>query len=93
MALRSLLRASHGHTAASTMGGNEACTDRIVGDCEYDRHGARGLQQRCDGRSAASQDGVGREGGQFQRVSPNFGGVVRGPTGVDTHIAADGPAQ
>src|SRR5262249_55436288 len=39
------------------------------------------------------QDDVGREGGQFRRVSATVGGVVCGPAGVDPHVAADGPAQ
>ena len=39
------------------------------------------------------QDDVGRERGQFRRVSANVGGIGRGPARVDPHVAADGPAQ
>ncbi len=40
-----------------------------------------------------SQDDVGRERGQFRRVSANVGGIGSGPAGIDPHVAADGPAQ
>ena len=43
--------------------------------------------------AAMGQDDVGRERGQFRRVPANFGGIGRGPAGVDAHVAADGPAQ
>ena len=39
------------------------------------------------------QDDVGRERGQFRRMTANVGGIGRGPAGVDPHVAADGPAQ
>ena len=67
--------------------------DRIGDDREHDRHGAGRLQQRPHGRGAMGQDDVGRERGQFRRVSANFAGIGRGPAGVDPHVAADGPAQ
>src|SRR5262249_39192122 len=44
-------------------------------------------------RSAASEDDVGRERGQFCRVPANFAVIGRGPAGIDAHVAADGPAQ
>ena len=39
------------------------------------------------------QDGVRRERGQFRRVSADGVGIVRGPAGVDAHVAADDPAR
>ena len=72
---------------------DEAGADRIADDREHDRHGAGRLQQRPHGRGAMGQNDVGRERGQFRRVSANFGGIGRGPAGVDPHVAADGPAQ
>ncbi len=72
---------------------DEAGGDRIGDDREHDRHGAGRLQQRPHGRGAMGQDDVRRERGQFRRVSANFGGIGRGPAGVDPHVAADGPAQ
>ena len=72
---------------------DEAGADRIGDDREHDRHGAGRLQQRPHGRGAMGQDDVRRERGQFRRVSANFGGIGRGPAGVDPHVAADGPAQ
>ena len=39
------------------------------------------------------QNDVGRERGQFRRLSANLGGIGRGPAGIDPHVAADGPAQ
>ena len=58
---------------------------------EHDRHGAGRLQQRrhsCEWPVAA-QDDVGRERGQFRRVSAKCGGIGCGPADVDPHIAAD----
>ena len=72
---------------------NEASGDRIGDDREHDRHGAGRLQQRPHGRGAMGQDDVGYERGQFRRVSANFGGIGRGPAGVDAYDAADAPAQ
>ena len=60
---------------------------------KHDRHGAGRLQQRPHGRGARGQDDVRRERDQFRRVFANFGGIGRGPAGVDAHVAADGPAQ
>ena len=39
------------------------------------------------------QDNVGRERGQFRRVSANVGGIGCGPAGIDPHVTADGPTQ
>ena len=39
------------------------------------------------------QDDVWRECGQFRRVSANVSSIGRGPAGVDSHVATDGPAQ
>ena len=71
---------------------DEAGADRIDDDREHDRHRAGRLQQRPHGR-AMGQDDVRRERDQFRRVSANFGGIGRGPAGVDPHVAADAPAQ
>src|SRR5262249_44719087 len=65
----------------------------IYGSREHDRHGTRRLEQRPQGRGTVGQHDVGRERGQFRRVSGNFGGFGRGPADVDAHVAADGPAQ
>ena len=70
-----------------------AGADRIEDDREHDRDGAGRLQQRPQGRRATGQDDVGRERGQFRRLSANFGGIGRGPAGVDLQVAADAPAQ
>ena len=67
--------------------------DRIGDDREHDRHGAGRLQQRPHWSGAMGQDDVGRERGQFRRVSANVGGIGCGPAGVDPHVAADGPTQ
>jgi hypothetical protein len=68
-------------------------TDRVGDDREHDRHGARLLQQRPHSRIATHQDDVRREHGQFRRMSADFAGIGAGPTDVDAHVAADGPAQ
>src|SRR5215813_6365324 len=60
---------------------------------EHDRHSARRLEQRPSGRSASSQDDVGRECNQFRRVSANALGVARAPADVDANVATVGPAQ
>ncbi len=52
-----------------------------TGDREHDRHGAGRLQQRPHGRGAMGQDDVGRERGQFRRVSANLGGIGSWPSG------------
>jgi hypothetical protein len=57
---------------------DEAGADWIGDDWEHDRHGAGRLQQRPHGRSAMGQDDVGRERGQFRRVSANVGGIGPG---------------
>src|SRR5262249_18239887 len=58
-----------------------------------DRQGTGRLQQRCCTRMASGEDDVGRERGQFVRLSANCGGIGCGPAGVDPHIAADDPSQ
>ena len=60
---------------------DEAGADRIGDDREHDRHGAGRLQQRPHGRGAMGQDDVGRERGQFRRVSANVGGIGSWPSG------------
>ena len=72
---------------------DEAGADRIDDDREHDRHRAGRLQHRSHGRSARGQNDVGRERGQFRRVSANIRGIGRGPAGVDAHVVADGPTQ
>ena len=50
----------------------------------------------CNGRHARGgirQDNVRRERDQFGGVSANAVGIVRGPAGVNPHVAAVGPAQ
>src|SRR5262245_5602546 len=42
---------------------------------------------------ASGEEDVGRERGQFLRLSANCGGIGCGPAGVDPHIAADDPSQ
>jgi putative ABC transport system substrate-binding protein len=44
-------------------------------------------------RSLKIEQIIRREPGQFRRMSPNFGGIGRGPARLDLHVAADGPAQ
>src|SRR5262249_5025433 len=72
---------------------NEAAADRIDSSREHDWHGAACLLQCAHGCSGRGQDHVGHERNQFRRVSANVVGIVRAPTIVDPHVAADGPAQ
>jgi hypothetical protein len=39
------------------------------------------------------QDDIGRERGQFRRVSANFVGLAGGPARLNPRVAADTPAQ
>ena len=55
---------------------DEAGTDRVGNDRKHNRHGARHLQQRPNGRGPMGQDDVGRERGQFRRVPANFGEIA-----------------
>src|SRR5262249_41331331 len=70
-----------------------AVTDRVGGNREHDRHGARLLQQWPRSRIAARQDDVWCERGQLGRMSTDFAGIGRGPPDFDAHGGADGPAQ
>ena len=73
---------------------DEARADRIGGLGEHDRHGAGGPSQWSHGRAARRQNDVRRERDQFGRVSAICGRHrPAGPTGIDLHVAADGPAQ
>src|SRR5262245_59210853 len=72
---------------------DEAAADRINDGHEHDRHRAGRLLQRCDARTAARQDYIGRRRDQLRREFANTISIGRAPTVVDLHIAADGPAQ
>src|SRR5262245_57856085 len=73
---------------------DETGADRVDSHREHDRHGAGRLQQRGNGCSAgAGNNDVGRERGQFGRVSAKAVGVGRGPARLDLQVAAGSPAQ
>jgi hypothetical protein len=67
---------------------DEAGSNRTLHHHEHDRQGMGRLQQRRCTRMASGEDDVGRERGQFVRLSANCGGIGCGPAGVDLHIAA-----
>ena len=63
---------------------DKAGADRIDAEREHDRHGAGRLQQR-PWSNAISEDDVGRERGQFRRVSANFCSVRRPAESIRSH--------
>ena len=67
--------------------------NRIDDGREHDRHGAGRLQQRPHGRGGMGQDDVGRERGQFRRVSTSAVGIIRVPAIIDPNVEADDPTQ
>jgi hypothetical protein len=67
--------------------------DRIADSREYDRHSARYLLQRPDGRIARGQDNIWGECHQFGRVFSNAFGNAGPPAIVDPHVAAVGPIR
>jgi hypothetical protein len=72
---------------------NEAGTDRIRDNREYDRNRTRRLQQRCEAIGADRHDDVWGECNQFGCVGPCDVGVIRGPAKLDSNVATVSPAQ
>jgi hypothetical protein len=72
---------------------DEAGTDRIRGQREYDRHGAGCLEQRAHGHAAGCKNGVRRERHQFRGVTANALGIAHAPADVDLQVATVGPTQ
>jgi len=72
---------------------DEAGAHRVRDDSEHDRHAAGRLQQRRDRSIAIGHDHVRGAGHQFGCGSASIIGFCPGPTDVELHIAADGPAQ
>src|SRR5262249_48333700 len=72
---------------------NKTRADRVGDVYEYDRHGARRLQQWRHDRVAGAKDDVRRERGQLLGVLANVGCVTQGPAITHLHVAADEPTQ
>ena len=84
---------SGGVTTRSREAFDEAGGDRVADDREYHWDDTGRLQQRSNSRSTMRQDDIGRERGQFRRVSANFVGLAGGPARLNPRVAADTPAQ
>src|SRR5450759_3004332 len=72
---------------------DEAGTNRIDNDCEYNWHCTGCPDQRRHGRVADSQNNVGPERNQFCRIFPHGGATACAATNVDLDVAALSPAK
>jgi hypothetical protein len=72
---------------------DEASSDRIGGDREYDWNGACHLKQRCQSYAASGYDNVRCERDQLRCIPAKAVGIAPAPACFNPHIATVGPPQ